>query len=60
MKKSYPKNVDVFVVLFLLLTLLISSLASAANDSAEMKVKLVFEQIESSLFSLNSKMGLLK
>ena len=60
MKRSYKKDVDVFVVIFLLLMLVISSFALASTESAEGKVKRVFEQIESSLSSLKSKNELTK
>ncbi len=55
MKKPYERNVDAYVVIFLLLALLISSLALANKHSPEMKVKFVFGQIESSLLALKSK-----
>jgi ABC-type transporter MlaC component len=55
MKKSYERSADVFVVIFILLSLLISSFVLASTEEAESKVKRVFEQIESSLFSLKSK-----
>ena len=55
MKRSYKKDVDVFVVIFLLLMLVISSFSLASTESAEGKVKRVFEQIESSLSYLKSK-----
>jgi len=57
MKNPYKNNVDVFVVVFLLITILISgfALASTSTESAEGKVKRVFEQIESSLSLLKSK-----
>ena len=55
MKKSYDRSVDILVVIFILLSLIISSFALASTEEAESKVKRVFEQIESSLSSLKSK-----
>lgn len=54
MKNSNERNINVFIVIFLLLSILISSLALATTDTPEMKVKGVFGQIESSLVSLKS------
>ena len=54
MKKSSNRNVDIFVVLFLALSVLIANMAMASADDAESKVKQVFEQIESSLTSLKT------
>ena len=55
MKNSSEKSVNVIIGLFILLSLLISSIALASADEAESKVKVVFGQIESSLSSLKSK-----
>jgi phospholipid transport system substrate-binding protein len=55
MKRSYDRSVDILVIIFILLSLLISSFALASTEEAESKVKRVFEQIESSLSSLKSK-----
>ena len=44
MKKSYERSADVFVVIFILLSLLISSFVLASTEEAESKVKRVFEQ----------------
>lgn len=55
MKKSYDRSVDILVVIFILLSLIISSFALASTEEAESKVKRVFEKIESSLSSLKSK-----
>lgn len=55
MKKSYDRSVDILVVIFILLSLIISNFALASTEEAESKVKRVFEQIESSLSSLKSK-----
>ncbi|MDO7083902.1 ABC transporter substrate-binding protein [Pseudocolwellia sp. AS88] len=54
MKKSSKKNVDIFVILFIALSLLIANMAMASADDAESKVKQVFEQIESSLTNLKT------
>ena len=54
MKKSSKKNVDIFVILFIALSLLIANIAMASADDAESKVKQVFEQIESSLTNLKT------
>lgn len=54
MKKNYDRNVNVFLVIFLLLSVLISSLALAINTSPEEKVKMVFVQIETSLLTLKN------
>lgn len=54
MKKTYERNVDVFVAIFILLSILISSLALAETGTPEVKVKTVFGKIESSLVSLKS------
>ena len=55
MKKSYERSVDVFVIIFILLSLLISSFALASPEETESRVTHVFEEIESSLFSLKSR-----
>jgi phospholipid transport system substrate-binding protein len=55
MKKSNERNVNIFIAIFLLLSILISYAALATTDTPEMKVKAVFGQIESSLMSLKSK-----
>jgi phospholipid transport system substrate-binding protein len=54
MKKPYFSSIDVFVVIFLLLALLISSLALAKENNPEEKVKLVFVQVETSLLTLKN------
>jgi phospholipid transport system substrate-binding protein len=54
MKSPYEKNVNNFVIVFILLSIIISSLALAENISPEEKVKAVFSQIESSLISLKA------
>ena len=55
MKNSSEKSVNVIIGLFILLSLLISGIALASVNEAENKVKVVFEQIESSLSSLKTK-----
>jgi ABC-type transporter MlaC component len=55
MKKLNERNVNIFIAIFLLLSILISYAALATTDTPEMKVKAVFGQIESSLMSLKSK-----
>jgi phospholipid transport system substrate-binding protein len=52
MKKSYDRSVDILVVIFILLSLIISSLAMASTVTPETKVKVVFQQIESSFSAL--------
>lgn len=60
MKKLHKNNVDVFVFIFILISLFISFLSLASTADAEMKVKFVFEQIESSLSSLKGSNELTK
>jgi phospholipid transport system substrate-binding protein len=55
MKKTYERNIDVFIAIFLLLSILISSLALAETGTPEVKVKTVFGQIESALVSLKNE-----
>lgn len=54
MKNSNERNLNIFIVIFLLLSILISSLALATTVTPEMKVKVVFDRIESSFLSLKS------
>ena len=55
MKKSYAHSVNIYVVIFIVLSLFIAALATASADSPEMKTKTVFSQIESALVSLKSQ-----
>ena len=55
MKNSYSRGVNIYVVTFVLLSLLISALATANSDSPEMKTKAVFGKIESELINLKNK-----
>ena len=55
MKKTCEININTTINIFILLTLLISSLAIASTIEAENKVKLVFGQVETSFISLKSK-----
>jgi phospholipid transport system substrate-binding protein len=52
MKKSNSTNINTFIVIFILISFLISSLAMASTVTPETKVKVVFQRIESSLSSL--------
>lgn len=52
MKNSKDNRVNVLIFIFLLLTLLISSVAMADNSSPDSKVTTVFTQVESSLITL--------
>lgn len=54
MKSPYEKNVNIFVIIFILLSILISSLALAETVSPEEKVTTVFSKIESSLIPLKA------
>jgi ABC-type transporter MlaC component len=54
MKKSYKNNVNLYLVIFLLLSICISFLAVATTDTPEIKTKAVFSQIESALLILKS------
>jgi phospholipid transport system substrate-binding protein len=54
MKKSNTTNINSLLVIFLLISFLISNLAIASTVTPEMKVKTVFKQIESSLISLKN------
>jgi hypothetical protein len=54
MKRPYDRSADILVVVFILLSLLISSFALASSEETESKVKRVFEQIESSLSTLKN------
>lgn len=60
MKKSNTTNINSLLVIFLLLSFLISSLAMASGDTPETKVKFVFEKIDSSLSILKSQNKLTK
>ena len=55
MKKSYSHNVNIYVVIFIVLSLFISALATGSSDSPELKTKIVFGQIESALVSLKNE-----
>ena len=55
MKKSYSHNVNIYVVIFIVLSLFISTLATGSSDSPELKTKIVFGQIESALVSLKNE-----
>jgi phospholipid transport system substrate-binding protein len=55
MKKTDQNNVNIYLLIFLLLSLFIASLAIASTDSPEVKTKAVFRQIESALLTLKSK-----
>ena len=55
MNKSNERAVNTGIALFILLTLLISSIALASTEEAENKVKFVFNKIESSLSTLKDK-----
>ena len=54
MKNLNERNINIFIAIFLLLSLFISSLALAEAVTPEMKVKAVFSKIESSLLTLKS------
>lgn len=54
MKFSFDKNVDTFVVIFFLLSILLSSLALANVKTPEGKVKAIFFQVENSLATLKN------
>lgn len=54
MKKPYERNINIFVLIFVLLTLFISSLALANDNLPEEKVKTVFTNIEAALIPLKS------
>ena len=60
MKSPYEKNVNIFVIIFILLSILISSLALAETVSPEEKVTTVFSKIESSLIPLKAANRLTK
>jgi ABC-type transporter MlaC component len=55
MKKSYSHNVNIYVVIFIVLSLFISALAIGSLDYPELKTKIVFGQIESALVSLKNE-----
>jgi ABC-type transporter MlaC component len=55
MKKSYSHNVNIYLVIFIVLSLFISALATGSSDSPELKTKIVFGQIESALVSLKNE-----
>lgn len=55
MKKTDQNNVNIYLLIFLLLSLFISAFATASTDSPEVKTKAVFGQIESALLTLKSK-----
>ena len=55
MKKSYSHNVNIYVVIFIVLSLFISALAIGSLDYPELKTKIVFGQIESLLVSLKNE-----
>lgn len=54
MKSPYERNINIFVMVFVLLSIMISSLVLAESVSPEEKVKTVFSQIESSLIPLKA------
>ncbi|MDO6446326.1 ABC transporter substrate-binding protein [Colwellia sp. 1_MG-2023] len=54
MKNPYERNINIFVLIFVILTILISSLALANDVSPEEKVKNVFTNIEAALIPLKS------
>ncbi|WDE02393.1 MlaC/ttg2D family ABC transporter substrate-binding protein [Thalassomonas actiniarum] len=60
MKKRHYFFVDFLVVLFVVISLLISALAVAATDTPENKVRQTFERIESSLTALKASNGMSK
>ncbi|MBA6231863.1 MULTISPECIES: MlaC/ttg2D family ABC transporter substrate-binding protein [unclassified Colwellia] len=55
MKKTDPNNINIYLLIFLLLSLFISALVIASTANPEVKTKAVFEQIESALLTLKSK-----
>ena len=60
MKSPYERNINIFVMVFVLLSIMISSLVLAESVSPEEKVKTVFSQIESSLIPLKAANQLTK
>jgi len=59
-RKTNKKNVNALVALFLLISILIASVALAESITPEEKVKAVFKQVESSLSSLKGANALTK
>ena len=54
-KHAYKRNVNLYVLIFLLISFFIANFALASSEQASNKVKVVFEQIETSLNTLKSQ-----